>query len=95
MPELQTSESKTQRHVGLAQDMEILEWKWDMNIMDFITGLPRFRSQNDSILLILDRMTKILPLFAYKKHSFGRGLHEIIHSGGCENSWSPSVENFR
>ena len=95
MPELQTSESKTQRHVGLAQDMEILEWKWDMNIMDFITGLPRFRSQNDSIWMILDRMTKIHPLLARKNHSFGRGLCEIIHSGGCENSWSPSVDNFR
>ena len=94
MPELQTSESKIQRHVRFAQDMEILEWKWDMNNMDFITGLPRFRCQNDSILLILDRITKILPLFAQKNHSFGRGLCEIIHSGGCENSWSPSVDNI-
>ena len=95
MPELQTSESKTPRHVVLAQDIDILEWKWDMNTMDFIIGLPRFRSQNDLIWIILDRMTKNHPLFARKNNSFGRGLCEIIHSGGCENSWSPSVDNFR
>ena len=95
MPELQTSESKTPRHVVLAQDIDILEWKWDMNTIDFIACLPRFRSQNDSIWMILDRMTKIHPLLACKNHSFGRGLCEIIRLGGCENSRSPSVDNFR
>ena len=63
--------------------MEILEWKWDLNTMDFIVGLPMFHSQNDSILMVLDRMLKFHPTLARKDHSFGRGLCEIIHSGGC------------
>ncbi|XP_069143362.1 uncharacterized protein [Solanum lycopersicum] len=38
-----------QRPGVLAQNIEILEWKWEMIDMDFITGLPRSRRQHDSI----------------------------------------------
>ena len=30
-----------QRPGGLAQNIELSEWKWDIINMDFITGLPR------------------------------------------------------
>ncbi|KAH0776452.1 hypothetical protein KY290_007863 [Solanum tuberosum] len=43
---------------GLAQNMELPEWKWEMINMDFITELPRSRRQHDSIWVIVDRMTK-------------------------------------
>ena len=44
-----------QRPGGLVQNIELPEWKWDMN---FITGLPRSQAQHDSIWVIVDRMTK-------------------------------------
>ncbi|WMV23979.1 hypothetical protein MTR67_017364 [Solanum verrucosum] len=47
-----------QRPGGMAQNIEILEWKWEMINMDFITGLPQSRRQHDSIWVIVDRMTK-------------------------------------
>ena len=47
-----------QRHGGLAQNIEFLEWKWEMINMDFITVYPRSRRQHDSIWVIVDRMTK-------------------------------------
>ncbi|KAH0695075.1 hypothetical protein KY285_022172 [Solanum tuberosum] len=43
---------------GLAQKIELSEWKWFMINMDFITGLPRSRMQHDSIWVSVDRMTK-------------------------------------
>lgn len=43
---------------GTSQDIAIPVWKWEMVNMDFITGLPRTRSQYDSIWVIVDRMTK-------------------------------------
>ena len=38
-----------QRPEGLAQNIEIPEWKWEMINMDFITCLTRSRRQHDSI----------------------------------------------
>ena len=47
-----------QRPVGLDQNIELLEWKWEMINMDIITGLPRSCRQHDSIWVIFERMTK-------------------------------------
>nr|GEY70532.1 hypothetical protein [Tanacetum cinerariifolium] len=38
-----------QRPSGLLKQPEILKWKWDKIIMDFITKLPRLRSGHDAI----------------------------------------------
>ncbi|WMV42095.1 hypothetical protein MTR67_035480 [Solanum verrucosum] len=40
----------------MSQNIELSEWKWEVINMDFITGLPRFRWQYDSIWVIIDRM---------------------------------------
>ncbi|KAH0757858.1 hypothetical protein KY290_021351 [Solanum tuberosum] len=48
-PNCQQVKVKHQRPGGLAQRIELLEWKWEMINMDFITGLPRSRRQHDSI----------------------------------------------
>nr|GEX55456.1 putative reverse transcriptase domain-containing protein [Tanacetum cinerariifolium] len=47
-----------QRPSGLLQQPEIPEWKWDMITMDFITKLPRMKSRNYTIWVIVDRLTK-------------------------------------
>jgi hypothetical protein len=47
------------RHpVGLLQPLPIPEWKWDVVTMDFITGLPRTSKQHDSIIVVVDKLTK-------------------------------------
>jgi len=47
-----------QRPDGMAQNIEIPKWGWEMINMDFITGLPQSCKQYDSIWVIVDRMTK-------------------------------------
>ena len=47
-----------QRPLGLDLNIKLPKWKWEMINMDFITGLPRSRGQDDSIWVIVDRMTK-------------------------------------
>ena len=42
----------------MTEEIDISTWKWDVINMDFITGLPRTRRQHDSILMIVDTMTK-------------------------------------
>ena len=43
---------------GLLQPLSVPEWKWEEVSMDFITGLPTTRKGNDSIWVIIDRLTK-------------------------------------
>jgi hypothetical protein len=47
------------RHpTGLLQPLTILEWKWEMVTMDFITGLPRMGKMHDSIMVVVDKLMK-------------------------------------
>ncbi|GKB08052.1 putative reverse transcriptase domain-containing protein [Tanacetum coccineum] len=50
--------AKHQKLSGLLQQPKIPIWKWERIIMDFITKLPRTQSGYDSILVIVDRLTK-------------------------------------
>ena len=43
---------------GMLQPLSILDWKWKEISMDFITGLPTTPKGNDSIWVIVDRLTK-------------------------------------
>jgi hypothetical protein len=36
----------------------IPEWKWEVVTMDFITKLPRTRKHHDSIMVVMDKLTK-------------------------------------
>nr|GEU76879.1 putative reverse transcriptase domain-containing protein [Tanacetum cinerariifolium] len=47
-----------QRPLGLLQQPEIPEWKWDNITMDFITKLPRSKSGHDPIWVVVDILTK-------------------------------------
>ncbi|WMV33819.1 hypothetical protein MTR67_027204, partial [Solanum verrucosum] len=57
-PNCQQVKVEHQRVNGLAQNIELLEVKWEMINMDFIIGFPRSRRHHDSIWVIVDRMTK-------------------------------------
>ncbi|GKC76395.1 putative reverse transcriptase domain-containing protein [Tanacetum coccineum] len=48
-----------QRPLGLLQQPEIPEWKWERITMDFITRFPRSSSRYDTIWVIVDRLTKL------------------------------------
>ena len=47
------------RHpTGLLQPLPIPEWKWEVATMDFITKLLRTNKQHDSIMVVVDKVTK-------------------------------------
>ena len=50
---------------GLTQSIEIPTWKWDAINMDFVVCLPWTRKLNDSIWVIIDRMTKLVTSYLY------------------------------
>ncbi|WMV08667.1 hypothetical protein MTR67_002052 [Solanum verrucosum] len=52
-----------QKPGGMAQNIDLLEWKWEMINMDFNTGLLLSRKQHDLIWMIVDRMTKSIHFY--------------------------------
>ncbi|GJU43980.1 putative reverse transcriptase domain-containing protein [Tanacetum coccineum] len=56
-----------QRPLGLLQQPEIPEWKWDKFTMDFITKLPKTKSGHDTIWVIVDRLTKSAHFLAIRE----------------------------
>ncbi|GJV70623.1 putative reverse transcriptase domain-containing protein [Tanacetum coccineum] len=47
-----------QKPSGLLGQPEIPQWKWDNITIDFVTKLPKTQSGNDTIWVIIDRLTK-------------------------------------
>ena len=43
--------------------LPIPEWKWEFLTMDFITKLPRKNKEHDSIMVVVDKLTKVAHLF--------------------------------
>ena len=59
---------------GLLQPLPVLGWKWEEISMDFIVGLPTTQKGNDSIWVIMDRLTKsthFIPIqTVYRPHQY-------------------------
>jgi hypothetical protein len=62
----QRVKAEHQRPAGLLQPLEIPTWKWEDINMDFIVGLPRTQKGNDSIWIIVDRLTKVAHFIPIK-----------------------------
>jgi hypothetical protein len=52
------------KSAGVLQPLSIPMWKWDDISMDFIVGLPLTARKKDSILVIVDRLTKTAHFIA-------------------------------
>ena len=46
--------------------MDVLTWRWENIYMDFVVGFPWTRMQNDSIWVIVDRLTKFAHFLPVK-----------------------------
>ena len=47
-----------QHLAGLLQPLPVPEWKWEVISVDFITGLLMTWRQHDSIMVVVDKLTK-------------------------------------
>ncbi|GJP38085.1 hypothetical protein CLOM_g22530 [Closterium sp. NIES-68] len=60
----QIIKSSHQRAVGLLQPLDPLERPWKHITMDYVTGLPAGPSGNYAILVVVDRLTKMVHFIA-------------------------------
>ena len=74
-PNFQQVKAEHQNPEGLTQILDVPTWKWEYINMDFVVGLPRTRSQNDSIWVIVDRLTKsshfipVKPMYSTEEYA--------------------------
>jgi hypothetical protein len=68
---------------GLLQPLKIPEWQWEEIRMDFIVGLPCTQAGYDSILVIVDRLTKAAHFIPVKMTYSIATLAEYICHGLC------------
>jgi hypothetical protein len=56
--ECQQVKAEHRHPAGLLQPLPIPEWKWETISMDFITRLPTLTKQNDTIMVVVDKLSK-------------------------------------
>ena len=54
----QQVKAKHQHPTGLLQPLPVLEWKWEAISLDFIIGFPTTQKHNDSIMVVIDKISK-------------------------------------
>ncbi len=66
------------RHpVGLLQPLLIPEWKWEVVTIDYITALPRTNRQHDSIMVVVEKLTKEAHFIPVKSTHKAANIAEI------------------
>ena len=55
-----------QHLAGLLHPLPVPEWKWEVISMDFITGLQMTWRQHDSIMVVVDKLTKATHFISVK-----------------------------
>jgi hypothetical protein len=73
----QRTKAEHQKPAGLLQPLPIPEWKWEEIGMDSVTGLPQTQKGNDSIWVIIDRLTKVAHFIPVKTTFGGATLARI------------------
>jgi hypothetical protein len=61
--------------------LPILEWKWEVVIVDFVTNLPITVKQYDSIMVVVDKLTKATHFIPIKKTHKATNIAEIYMKG--------------
>ena len=64
--ECQQVKIEHQHPACLLQPLPIPSWKWEVISLAFITRLPKNQNQNDSIMVIVDKLSKVAHFIPIK-----------------------------
>jgi hypothetical protein len=73
----QRTKAEHQRPAGLLQSLPVPKRKWEEIGMDFMIGLPQTQKGNDSIWVIIDRLTKVAHFIPVKTTYGGATLTRL------------------
>jgi hypothetical protein len=71
------TKAEHQRPTGLLQPLSVPKWKWEEIGMDFIIGLPQTQKGNNSIWVIIYRLTKVAHFIPVKTTFGGATLAQM------------------
>jgi uncharacterized Zn-finger protein len=63
------------------QPFPIMEWKWEVVIVYFITKLPRIVKKHDSIMVVVDKLTKETHFYSSKDYRQGKKYRRNLYEG--------------
>jgi hypothetical protein len=75
--ECQKVKTKHKKPIGFLQPLPISEWKWEVVMVDFNTNFPRTFKQHDSIMVVVDKMTKETHIILVKNTHKETNIVEI------------------
>jgi hypothetical protein len=75
--ECQRVKAEHRHPAGLLQPLPIPENKWEVITIDFITKLPKTKRQHDSIMVVVDKLTKDVHFVPVKKTHTTTNIAEI------------------
>nr|GEY62411.1 reverse transcriptase domain-containing protein [Tanacetum cinerariifolium] len=80
-----------QKPSGLLVQPEIPQWKWENITMDFVTNLPKTATGQDTIWVIIDRLTKSAHFLPMREDdTLEKLMRYVRYSIGYEYSLSPT-----
>ena len=88
--ECQQVKARHQHPVGLLQPFPIPGWKWELISLDFIKGLPLTQKQHDSIMVVVDKLSKSAHFIPVKSTYKDVNVAEIF----LKEIWSAKDGNF-
>ena len=62
---------------GVLKLLEVPEWKWECMACDFMTGYPKSLKKNDSIWVVVDRLTKSAHFIPLKSNRTAENLAKL------------------
>ena len=76
--ECQQVKTKHQHPARLLQPLPIPSWKWEIISLDFIMGLPRNQNLNDSIMVVVDNLSKATYFIPVKTTNKATNIADIF-----------------
>jgi hypothetical protein len=71
--EFQKVKDENRHPTGFLQPLTIPEWRWEVVTMDFIMGFPRKDKLHDSIMVVVDKLTKTAHFIPLKT------MHKVVY----------------
>ena len=74
----QQVKAEHQHPADLLQPLPVPEWKWETISLDFITGFPKNHKHNDSIMVVINKLSKSAHFIPVKSTFKAINIAEIF-----------------
>ena len=79
---------------GLLQPLPVPEWKQKVISMDFIIGFPMTMRQHDSIMVVVEKLTKASHFIPFKSTYKADAIAKILMKEIFQIAWISQGNNF-